>query len=61
MSVREIIEGIRDDIENECVSYGGIIYLQAHQDEVLEMGDPVLAEWAGIPEEKFNNYRKDEK
>lgn len=47
------IEDIRKSIEDECVSYDEIAWLQEHQDEVLKTGDPVLCEWAGIPEEKY--------
>ena len=44
---------IKTSIEKENVSYGEISYLQNHQEEILELGDVVLAEWAGIPEEVF--------
>lgn len=61
MSVKKILNQIKNNIKNECVSYGEIAYLQAHQKDVLETGDIELAEWAGIPEEEYNNYKQEDK
>lgn len=61
MSVKDDIEAIKENIKNECVSYGEIAYLQDHQKEVLETGDIELAEWAGITEEKYNEYMQENK
>lgn len=61
MSVKDDIEAIKESIKNECVSYGEIAYLQAHQKDVLKTGDIELAEWAGIPEEEYNNYKQEDK
>ena len=45
---------IRENIELERVSTTDILYLQDHKQEVLDMGDPVLCEWAGISEQEYN-------
>lgn len=37
----------------EDLSYGELAFLQDHQKEVYELGDVVLAEWAGIPESEW--------
>ena len=46
------IESVLQSIEDECVSYGEIAFLQAHQEEVKTLfpDEPILWEWAGIPE-----------
>lgn len=42
-------------IQNEeDLSYGEIAFLQDHQKEIYELGDIVLAEWAGIPEDVWS-------
>lgn len=35
------------------LSYGELVFLQDHQKEIYELGDIVLAEWAGIPESEW--------
>lgn len=52
--MRKELEHIRNEINKENVSYSEILYLQNHQDEVKELGDIVLAQWAGIKEEEWN-------
>lgn len=47
------LDRIRKAIEDEAVSYSDIVYLQEHAEEIKQLGDPVLAEWAGIPEDEF--------
>ena len=49
------LDSIKESIENECISYGEIHYLQAHQQDVLEYGDINTAQWADISEEEWNN------
>lgn len=49
------IDEIKKAIENENVSYEEIYWLGYHQKEVLEYGDPILAQWAGISEEEWSN------
>lgn len=47
------LERIRQAIEDENVSYSDIVELQNHTEEIKQLGDPILAEWAGIPEDEF--------
>lgn len=49
------LDSIKESIENECISYGEIFYLQSHQQDVLEYGDINMAQWADISEEEWNN------
>ena len=49
------LDSIKKSIENECISWGEIAYLQSHQQEVLEYGDIDMAQWADISEEEWNN------
>lgn len=56
--MNETLKSIKKAIENEGVSYGEILYLQEHQDEVLKSGDIELAQWAGISERRWNKYHK---
>lgn len=46
---------IKEEIEKESVSYGEIAYLQDHKQEVLDTGDILLCQWAGISEDEYNN------
>ena len=48
------LDSIKESIENECISYGEIHYLQTHQQEVLDYGDIMMAQWADISEEEWN-------
>ena len=53
------LERISKAIENEeGISYGEISFLQNHQEEIKKMGDIVLAQWADIPEEEWNENHK---
>ena len=45
---------IKEEIEKESVSYGEIAYLESHKQEVLQTGDIVLCQWAGISEEEYS-------
>ena len=50
------IQELREEIQNETISYGEISELQdlAQSNPELFAGDPLLAEWAGIPEETYH-------
>ena len=50
------IQELREEIQNETISYGEISELQdlAQSNPELFAGDPLLAEWAGIPEEEYH-------
>ena len=58
-------EEILQNIHEECVSLDELLYLQNHQQEVLDTGNVELCEAAGIPEEDYRkrwcgNYIKQE-
>lgn len=46
MKVKEELKRIKKDIENRCVSYDDIIYLQKHMDDVVATHDIELVYWA---------------
>lgn len=50
----EELKEIKKAIENECVSQSEIAWLTSHKQEVLDTGDIVLCEWAGISEQEYN-------
>ena len=50
---------IRKSIDNENVSYSELFFLQNHKPEILELNDIILAEWAGITENEWNNRELD--
>ena len=50
--IKERLEYLRREIENEKISLAEIAELQELSDHI-EAGDVLLAEWAGIPEEEF--------
>ena len=53
---RHQLRSIRKSIENENVSYGELAFLQSKKEAVLQTGDEVLAEWAGISESEFRKW-----
>jgi len=57
MSIQSTLNSIRKSIEEESVSYDQIIQLEsiAQTNPSLLANDPRLAEWAGMPEEKWRN------
>ena len=57
MRIQSTLNSIRKSIEEESVSYDQIIQLEsiAQSNPRLLADDPRLAEWAGIPEEKWRN------
>jgi len=57
MTIQSTLNSIRQSIEEESVSYGEISQLEsiAESHPHLFANDPRLAEWAGIPEEKWRN------
>lgn len=52
--IRKELKRLRGEVEEENINWGGIVYLQEHQEEIKELGDIVLAQWAGIPEEEWH-------
>lgn len=56
MFISSELERIKKAIADECVSTSDIIYLMEHKEDVLADGDIRLAEWAGIPEDEYQNY-----
>jgi len=57
MTIQSIFNSIRKSIEEESVSFDQIIQLQsiAQSNPRLLANDPRLAEWAGMPEDKWRN------
>ena len=53
--IKATLDSIKESIENECISWGEIAYLQSHQQDVLDYGDIVMAQWADVSEEEWNN------
>jgi hypothetical protein len=47
--IKERLEYLRGEIENECISYAEIAELQSLRGEI-QQGDTVLLEWAGVEE-----------
>ena len=52
--VKKELESIKKSIEAECISQGEIAYLEEHQQDILELEDIELAQWAGITEEEWS-------
>ncbi len=52
--IKDRLEYLREQIENECISYGEIVELQSLA-EYIDEDDVVLAEWAGISEDDWQN------
>ena len=50
-NTRERLSYLRKQIDDECISYGGLSELQSLADEI-PADDTVLLEWAGVPESK---------
>jgi hypothetical protein len=48
-AIRERLEYLRSQIEQECISYGEIAELQDLA-EYIDDGDVLLLQWAGVPE-----------
>lgn len=46
-------ESIRESIQDECISYREIAYLQDHAD-LIDDDDIELLQWAGVSEEEYN-------
>lgn len=49
MDLKSILKSIRQ----ENISTSEILYLQEHKKEVLNTGDPILCQWAGISEQEY--------
>lgn len=58
MEIRRKLNRIKREILAERVSYGELAFIQDHRQEILEIGDILLAQWAGIDENEFNGIRK---
>lgn len=56
MKVKQELERILQAIQAEQVSYGELVFLQAHKREIKKYfpGEPLLWEYAGIPESEYN-------
>lgn len=55
--VMQRLDYLRNEIDNERISYGELAELQDYKPQILKLGDTQLAEWAGIPEEEFMAYQ----
>lgn len=51
-SIEQELESIRESIQDECISYREIAYLQDHADLIDD--DVELLQWAGVSEEEYN-------
>ena len=51
---KDRLEYLCGEIKKECISYAEIAELQDYHKEIYELGDVVLAEWAGISEDDWN-------
>jgi hypothetical protein len=58
-TIENQLAAIRESIDSETVSYGEIAELQdiAHSHPNMFESDPVLAQWAGIPEQRWNQMQ----
>ena len=56
MTIKQQLEEIRREIDAERVSMGEVMFLRAHWREIYQMGDIVLAQWADIPEWRWQKY-----
>lgn len=52
-SIEQELESIRESIQDECISYREIVYLQDHAD-LIDDDDVELLQWAGVSEEEYN-------
>ena len=52
-SIEQELESIRESIQDECISYREIAYLQDHAD-LIDDDDVELLQWAGVSEEEYN-------
>lgn len=55
-TIKNQLASIRKSIDSETVSYGEIAELQdiAYSHPAMFASDPVLAQWAGISEQEWN-------
>ena len=56
-SIKQELRRIKKEIEKEQVSYSEIFFLECHKAEIMKMDDILLAQWAGITEEEWNNKK----
>lgn len=55
-TVKNALEHIKRNIQDETVSLDEIVYLQNHIEEIFILKDIELAQWAGLDEEGFQKY-----
>lgn len=55
--IRKELTRIKHEIEKQRIDYSEIHFLQSNKQAVLEYGDIVLAQWADISEEEWNNQK----
>ena len=55
MKVKNELQQILQAIKNENISWGEIVFLQAHKREIKKYfpNEPELWQWAGIPESQY--------
>jgi hypothetical protein len=58
--IKDRLKYLRGKIDNESISYGEIAELQGYHKEIYELGDVVLAEWAGISEDEWHNQKNND-
>lgn len=58
-SIKQELRRIKKEIEKEQVNYSELFFLESHKAEIMEMDDILLAQWAGITEEEWNNKELD--
>ena len=51
------LDYLKNELDNERISYAELAELQGYKPEILELGDVQLAEAAGIPEDEFQAYQ----
>lgn len=55
--VQSRLDYLRNELDNERISYEELAELQSYAPEIMELGDVRLAEAAGIPESEFMSYQ----
>lgn len=55
-TVKNALESIKRNIQDESVSFEEIVFLQSHLEEIFILKDTELAQWAGLNEEGFQKY-----
>lgn len=50
--IKKRLQYLKREIKKEGISYGEILELQSLKKYVIESGDALLMQWAGIPEKR---------